>query len=88
MKSTSQFLSRLIELLSNAPANESIKKLLNPILRMLDFLSRNRFFFTRFSLLAFGSAVLDECLLKAELNADNSTIGKTFSIEQGILLRP
>ncbi|CAF1615595.1 unnamed protein product [Adineta ricciae] len=56
-------LEKLTELLSNAPANESIKKLLNPIL-------------------PFGSAVLDECLLKAGLNADNSTIGKTFSIEQ------
>ncbi|CAF5074811.1 unnamed protein product, partial [Rotaria socialis] len=33
-------------------------------------------------LLAFGSAVLDECLLKAGLNNENSTLGKTFNIEQ------
>ncbi|CAF4370009.1 unnamed protein product, partial [Rotaria magnacalcarata] len=33
-------------------------------------------------LLPFGSAVLDECLLKAGLNNENSTLGKTFNIEQ------
>ena len=32
---------------------------------------------------AFGSAVLDECLLKAGLNMDQCNIGRTFHIEQG-----
>jgi len=34
-------------------------------------------------LLAFGSAVLDECLLNAGLNVENCQIGKSFNIEQG-----
>ncbi|CAF0941684.1 unnamed protein product [Adineta steineri] len=56
-------LEKLIEVLSTSKENESIKKILNPIL-------------------PFGSAVLDECLLKAGLNTENSIIGKTFNIEQ------
>ncbi|CAF1207062.1 unnamed protein product [Rotaria sp. Silwood1] len=56
-------LEKLIEVLNNAQQNESIKKILNP-------------------LLPFGSAVLDECLLKAGLNSENCTLGKTFNIEQ------
>ncbi|CAF3172672.1 unnamed protein product [Rotaria socialis] len=56
-------LEKFIEILKNAQPNESIKKILNP-------------------LLPFGSAVLDECLLKAGLNNENSTLGKTFNIEQ------
>ncbi|CAF1380213.1 unnamed protein product [Rotaria sordida] len=56
-------LEKLIELLNNAQPNESIKKILNP-------------------LLPFGSAVLDECLLKAGLNSESCILGKTFNIEQ------
>ncbi|CAF3242857.1 unnamed protein product [Rotaria sp. Silwood2] len=56
-------LEKLIEVLKNAQQNESVKKILNP-------------------LLPFGSAVLDECLIKAGLNSENCTIGKTFNIEQ------
>ncbi|UJR14620.1 hypothetical protein I4U23_001614 [Adineta vaga] len=59
-------LEKLIEHLSNAPANESVKKILNP-------------------LLPFGSAVLDECLLKAGFNNENTIVGKTFNIEQDAL---
>jgi hypothetical protein len=39
--------------------------------------------FYNISILAFGSAVLDECLLKAGLNNENCILGKTFNIEQG-----
>lgn len=42
---------------------------------------------TEISIVAFGSAVLDECLLKAGLGTDNCTIGKTFNIERGAPLR-
>ena len=34
-------------------------------------------------ILAFGPAVLDECLLKVGLNNDKCILGKTFNIEQG-----
>jgi hypothetical protein len=73
--------TRLIELLSNTPQNESIKKILNPILRM--FVKDFKFIFEYFFLIAFGSAVVDECLLKAGLNNESCILGKTFNIEQG-----
>ena len=41
----------------------------------------------KISFSAFGSAVLDECLLKAGLNSENCTLGKTFNIEQGTKFR-
>lgn len=76
-------LEKLIEILKNSPPKESIRKVLNPLLRkenhnssVFFLVKKKRFFF----FLAFGSAVLDECLLKAGLTTDNCTL----NIEQGI----
>jgi len=41
------------------------------------------FIFIKFCILAFGSAVLDECVLKAGLTNESCILGKTFNIEQG-----
>jgi hypothetical protein len=68
--------------LNKAGENESVKKILNPLLRRKN--SFLKFCFKKFLILAFGSAVLDECLLKAGFNNESCTLGKTFHIEQGI----
>ena len=68
---------RLIELLNTATQNESVKKILNPLLRMIIGFFWN-FIFYRIWILAFGSAVLDECLLKAGLSNESCILGKNI----------
>ncbi|CAF1433387.1 unnamed protein product, partial [Didymodactylos carnosus] len=57
-------IEKLSEILKNSQANESIKKILNP-------------------LLPFGSAVVDECLLKAGFN-ENCLLGKNFDVNNDV----